>query len=239
MISGTILNVIAVLFGSALGNLLGGRLPERLRQTVVLGMGVFTMLLGIQMFLETKNTLITLGSIFLGAILGEWWQIEDGLQKLGEWLQHKFMPNDQTENDQGKFIEGFLTASLVFCIGPVAILGSLQEGLTGKIDLLLVKSTLDGLVSLAFASSLGLGVAFSAFPILVYQGALTLLARQLQTLMTDAMIQEMTASGGVLLVAMSISNFLELRKIRVGNLLPALVIAPAIVAFLAWSGIVK
>jgi uncharacterized membrane protein YqgA involved in biofilm formation len=239
MMIGTLLNAASIIIASLLGNLLSNRLPERLRQTVVMGLGLFTLLLGVQMFLKSDNTLIVLASIFLGGIMGEWLQIENVLQKLGEWLEQKLAARDVSDPDSGKFSKGFLTASLVFCIGPMAILGALQDGLTGKFDLLIVKSTLDALGSIAFASALGLGVAFSALPVAIYQGALTLLAKQLQPLMSNAMINEMTACGGVLLVGIAISSFLELRKLRMGNILPALVIAPAIVALFTWLGYIK
>jgi uncharacterized protein len=161
------------------------------------------------------------------------------LEKLGAWLEKRFARGEAGGANQENFIKGFLTASLVFCIGPMAILGSIQDGLSGNFELLAVKSTLDGFASLAFASSLGPGVAFAALPVLVYQGALTLLAHQLQPLMTDRMIAEMTATGGVLLVGIAISGLLELKKIRVGNFLPALVVAPLLVALLNWWGILK
>jgi len=236
---GTVINFAAVIVGSLLGNLLGSRLPEKLRQTVIAGLGLFTLVLGIQMFLSTKNALIVLGSVLIGAMLGEWWQIENRLESLGAWLEKKFARGKTGGQGQENFIKGFLTASLVFCIGPVAILGSIQDGLTGNFDLLAVKSTLDGFASLAFASTLGLGVGFAALPVLVYQGGLTLLARQLQPLMSDRMIAEMTATGGVMLVGIAISGLLELKKIRVGNFLPALVIAPVLVALLSWWGILR
>ena len=236
---GTILNVITVLIGSLLGTMLGSKLPQRLRQTVISGLGLFTMVLGIQMFLNTKNTLIVLGSILIGAVLGEWWQIETGLEKFGAWLEKKVSSNQEGGESREKFIKGFLTASLVFCVGPVTILGSIQDGLTGDFNLLAVKSTLDGFAALAFSSTLGIGVGFAAIPILIYQGAITLLAHQMQSIMTQPMIAEMTATGGVMLVGIAISGLLELRKIRVGNFLPALVVAPLMVAVLTWIGILK
>jgi uncharacterized protein len=232
--TGTFINVIMVVLGTLLGNILGSRLPERIRHTIISGIGLFTLALGVQMFLNTKNSLIVLGSLLIGAILGEWWQIEAGLEKIGAWLEQRFSPKDQGNPDQGKFIKGFLTASLVFCIGPVTILGSIQDGLTGNYELLAIKSTLDGFTSLALASSLGWGVGFAAIPILVFQGAISLLAHQLQPLMTERMIAEMTATGGVMLIGIAISGLLEIRKIRVGNFLPALLIAPLLVAFLSW-----
>jgi uncharacterized membrane protein YqgA involved in biofilm formation len=241
-VTGTIINVVAILVGSALGILLGGRLPEKLKQTVVAGLGLFTLALGVQMFLKTQNSLVVLGSLVIGALLGEWWRVEDRLTGLGAWLEKRFNRSGEQEvensqKSQERFIRGFLTASLVFAVGPIAILGSIQDGLTGDYKLLAVKSMLDGFASLAFASSLGIGVAFSALPILIYQGAISLLAVQVQMITTEAMMTEMTATGGVILIGIAISGLLELRKIRTGNYLPALLVAPIAVALLAVLGI--
>ncbi len=163
----------------------------------------------------------------IGTLLGEWWRIEDGLHKLGEFLESKFSREEQ--DGSNKFIRGFMTASLLFCIGPVAILGSIQDGLTGDYNLLVVKSILDGFASIAFASTLGIGVAFSSLIILVYQGAISLLATRLDAIITPSMMNELTATGGILLVGVGISSLLEIKKIRVGNMLPALLVAPLIV----------
>ena len=233
---GTILNVAAILIGGSLGLLVGARLPERLRQTVIYGLGLFTGAIGIQMFLKTGNSIIVLASLLVGGILGEWWRIEDGLRNLGAFLEKRFAGGNGM--DQGsRFIRGFLTASLVFCVGPMAILGAIQDGLSGDYSLLAIKSVLDGFAALAFSSLMGVGVLFSALAILVYQGGLTLLAAQVQTISTPAMMNELTAAGGVLLVGLAVSSLLELKPIRVGNFLPALVIAPIIVAALAAFGI--
>ncbi len=229
---GTLLNIITVILGSLLGLLLAGRFPERVRQTIVSGLGLFTFGLGVQMFLKTDNILIVLGSLLIGALLGEWWRIEDGLQALGRLLESKFMRGGSTE--QQRFVRGFLTASLLFCVGPMAILGSVDAGLTGNIQILAVKATLDGFASLAFASSLGVGVLFSILPLLVYQGGITLLAGQVQAIVSAPMMNEMSATGGLILMAIAVSSLLELKPIRTGNYLPALLIAPALVALLAW-----
>ncbi len=225
--------------------LFGARLPENLKKTVIAGLGLFTAVTGVKMFLETQNSLIVLGSLLVGALLGEWWKIEDGLQALGGWLEKRFN-RKQAEGPRGaadsrfvpsgNFVRGFLTASLVFCIGPMTILGSLQDGLKGDYSLLAIKAVLDGFASLAFASTLGVGVLFSVIIILVYQGGISLLAAQLSAIVTPAMMAEMTAAGGVLLLGIAISSLLEIKKIRVGNFLPALVIAPLIVAILAFFG---
>ena len=154
---GTIINIIAVLIGGSLGLLFGSRLPDRLKKTIVAGLGLFTAVTGIKMFLETENSLIVLGALLVGALLGEWWRIEDGLQSLGQWLEKRFY-RKQVEGSEGvadnRFVRGFLTASLLFCIGPMTILGSIQDGLKGDYSLLAIKAVLDGFASLAFASSL-------------------------------------------------------------------------------------
>ena len=228
--TGTLLNVATVLIGGMLGLIFGARVPERLKATVVTGMGLFVMAIGIQMFLKTENSLIVLGALLIGALLGEWWRIEDGLQALGQILEKQFSKNnDDGEEPSSKFVRGFLTASLLFCVGPLAILGSIQDGLTGNYNLLAVKSALDGFASLAFASTLGPGVLFSAVMVLVYQGGISLLAAQLNAIATPSMMNEMTAAGGVILIGLSISSLLDIKKIRIGNFLPALVIAPLIV----------
>ena len=230
------MNVAAVLIGGAFGLLFGARLPERVRQTVIAGLGLFVAAIGVQMAIKMKQPLIVLGGLLIGGILGEWWRIEDGLRRLGAWLEMRFTTGS-SEEKSSRFIRGFLTASLVYCIGPLAILGSIQDGLTGDYSLLAIKSVLDGFASLAFASSLGVGVLFSSLVILVYQGSLSLLAAQAQAVITPAMTNEMTAVGGILLVGIAISSLLEIKPIRVGNFLPALVIVPLIVAILAAFGI--
>jgi hypothetical protein len=237
--TGTVLNIAAVLVGGTLGLVFGARLPARVSQTVVASLGLFTAVIGIQMFLKTENAIIVLGSLLLGGLLGEWLRIEDRLINLGGLLERRFAPPSPLEgmqpklNQGSRFIKGFLTASLVFCVGPMTILGSIQDGLTGDYSLLAIKSVLDGFAALAFASTLGIGVLFSTLVILVYQGGLSLLAAQAQAVITPAMMGEMTAVGGVLLLGLAISSLLELKPIRVGNFLPALVIAPLIVAILA------
>lgn len=237
--TGTILNIITVLIGGTLGMLFGARLPERLKLTVVAAMGLFTVAIGIQMFLKTENPIIVLGGLLIGALLGEWWRIEDGLQNLGAWLEKRFAGGGDGSNPGyrgNRFVRGFLTSSLLFCVGPMTILGSIQDGLTGDYSLLAVKSVLDGFAALAFASTLGMGVLFSTLVILVYQGGLTLLAAQVQAIVTSPMMNEMTAAGGVILIGLALSSLLEIKKIRAGNFLPALVITPLIVVVLSLLG---
>lgn len=234
--TGTIINIITVIIGGTLGLLFGARLSDRLKATVIAGMGLFTVAIGIQMFLKTENPLIVLGAILIGALLGEWWKLEDGLQNLGRILEERFTPGPEAATES-RFVRGFLTASLLFCVGPMTILGSIQDGLTGNYQLLAVKSVLDGFASLAFASTLGVGVLFSTLVILVFQGGISLLAVQLNTLVTTPMLDEMTATGGVILMGLAISSLLEIKKIRIGNFLPALAVAPLIVWVLSLLGI--
>lgn len=240
---GTILNIITVLVGGALGMLFGARFPERMHQTIVAGLGLFTLAIGARLSLESNNSILVVVCLLIGGVLGEWMNLEDRLEGLGAWLQTRFAAN--AAGGSGQFVRGFLTASLVFCIGPMAILGSIQDGLSGDYELLAIKSILDGFASMVFASTLGIGVLFSALVVLVYQGGISLLADALarpigpeaQPLLTNNMITEMSAVGGILLLGVAISSLLEIKKIRVGNFLPALFIAPLVVALLDMLGL--
>jgi uncharacterized membrane protein YqgA involved in biofilm formation len=256
---GTLINVAAILIGGAFGMLFGARLPERTRQTVIASLGLFTAVIGIQMTFESQQILVVLGSLLIGGLVGEGLGIEDRLSNLGAWLERRFTGGEPAERrsaeeaasdialapdralsagrNGSRFIRGFLTASLVYAIGPIAILGAIQDGLTGDYSLLAIKSVLDGFASLAFASSLGIGVLFSSLVIFVYQGGLSLLAGQASAVISADMMAEMTAAGGVLLLGVAISSLLEIKPIRVGNLLPALVVAPLIIALLTALGI--
>jgi uncharacterized membrane protein YqgA involved in biofilm formation len=231
---GTTINVFAILLGGGLGLLFGSRFSENIRRTVVSVIGLFTLAIGMQMFLKTENAIVVLVGLLFGAIVGELMQIEEALTRLGNWLQEKFTSPKERLINGNRFVKGFLTASLVFSIGPMAILGSIQDGLTGDYNLLVIKSILDGFASLAFAASLGVGVLFSALIILIYQGSISLLAGLAQTFVTTGMINEMTATGGVLLAGIAISNLLEIKPIRVGNVLPALFITPLLVQLLSY-----
>ena len=225
--TGTFLNIATVLLGGMIGLIFGTRIPDKLKETVIAGMGLFVSAMGIQMFLKTENPLIVLGSLLVGTLLGEWLRIEDGLQNLGKVLEQRF--SKESDDGSNKFVRGFLTASLLFCVGPMTILGSIQDGLTGDYNLLAVKSVLDGFAALAFTSTLGAGVLFSTVVILIFQGSISLLAAQLNALVTPSMMNELTATGGVILLGLAMSSLLEIKKIRVGNMLPGLLIAPLIV----------
>ncbi len=224
--NGTLVNVALIVVGSALGLLIGGRLPERLRVTLMACLGLFTLGLGLQQFLKTSNPILVLVSILVGTLLGEAARLEDRLQQLGAWLEARLTRGSQGASS--RFVQGFLTASLLYCVGPMAILGSIQDGLTGDFRLLATKGVMDGIASLTLASTLGVGVVLSSLPVLVYQGGLTLLASWAQAVLTPAMIAELTAAGGVMMMGIAL-NLLEVRRVRVGNMLPALVVAPLLV----------
>jgi uncharacterized protein len=238
-LTGTILNAGAVLLGTVVGTLLGDRLPQRIRETVMDGLGLVTIVVGTYEGLAAfrpplstftrASVLVVLGSVMVGGILGELLRIERGLNGLGDRLKRRFGAG------QSRFTEGFVVASLVFCVGPLTILGSIQDGLTGDYELLAVKSMLDGFAALAFSSALGWGVGFSVLTILVYQGALSLSAGALSGAIGDPAaspaIAAATAVGGLLIIAIGL-RLLRVREVRVGNLLPSLAIAPAAVALL-------
>jgi uncharacterized membrane protein YqgA involved in biofilm formation len=229
--TGTLINVAAIIVGGLLGIFFGRRLSENIKSTMIAGMGLFTTAIGFQMFLKTEKPLVVLGALIIGALLGEWWKIEDRMQSLGIWLEKRVMGS--SEGKSSRFVRGFLSASMLFCTGPMAVLGSISDGLRGDYLTLSIKSVLDGFLSIAFASTLGMGVTFSALPVLAYQGSISLLAARIDAIITAAMMNELTATGGILLIGVGVSSLLEIKKIRVGNFLPALAIAPLIVYILS------
>lgn len=237
---GTVLNVVAILIGAGLGVLIGHRLPERTRRTVTDALGLVTLVigglniaaLGDQDYIAAVGgggtLLVVLGALLIGGIAGSLLRIEDRLESFGGWLQGRFARGGATES-RTRFVEGFVDSSLVFCIGPLAVLGSLSDGLGQGIDQLALKSTLDGFASLAFAASLGWGVAASAISVGVWQGLLTVLGALLGAFMSAALIASLTATGGVLLLGVGL-RLLNIRQVPVGDLLPALLMAPLITA---------
>jgi uncharacterized membrane protein YqgA involved in biofilm formation len=236
--TGTWINVATVLLGSFLGWLFGARLSDRVRETVTTVLGLFTLLLGVSLFMEgtqdpNENLLISLISLLVGALVGERLGIERWMQGLGAKLEARFAGGSGEVVESNRFIRGFVTASLLFCIGPMTIIGSIQDGLTGDYQLLAIKSVMDGFASLALASSFGVGVIFSALIVLLYQGGLTLAAAQVQTFVSPHMLAEISVVGGVLLLSLAIGPLMELKKVRTANLLPALVVAPLIVVLLS------
>lgn len=229
--TGTLLNVGTVLIGGAIGTLVGGRIPPTLRLTLMQAIGLTTLAIGVYNILPAGNPLILLASIVLGGILGELLRIEQGLDRLGKLAQDavsRFQPAPG-EGPRVPVTQGFVTASLIFCVGPMTILGSFQDGLTGAYETLALKAMLDGFTAAMLASSLGWGVLLSAVTVLVYQGALTLAAGMTRGLLTDPMIAAMTAAGGLLIVGIGL-NILEVARIRVGSMLPSLAVAPVLAA---------
>lgn len=216
--TGTFVNTGAVVAGSLLGVMIGKRLPDRIKTIVMQALGLSVILIGLQMALSGTRPLLVIASILLGAVTGELLDIEGRIAAIGEWLKRRFRSESST------FVQGFVTASVLYCTGAMVIVGSIRDGTVGDPSILYVKSLLDGVASIAFASSLGLGVAFSALSVFVVQGAITLLASQLIFLQNPGVIESVTATGGLLILGIGI-NILEIKQIRVGNLVPALVFA--------------
>lgn len=236
---GTVVNVIAVGFGSAVGLVVGNRIPEQMQKAVVMGLGFVTLTLGIQNGFATGNVLIPLFSIALGVMAGEALDLHGKLNGFGGWLQARFASAADAADAAAareRFISGFVTASLVFCVGPLTVLGSLTDGMTGDPELLIIKSALDLFASMAFAASLGLGVVFSIITIIVVQGGLSLAGMLAGQVMTTAMTDELTATGGMILIGLSLI-LMDVQQPRMANYLPALVIAPLIVAIATALGL--
>jgi len=222
-VRGTLVNVVAVLVGSGIGLAIGNRLSQRLREIMTTGLGLSTLLIGVQMVLKVQSPLVVIASMVIGGVTGELLGIEEALERAGEWLRSR------ARSGSGTFVTGYVTASLVFCVGPMTLLGSIQEGLTGNPDIIYTKAMLDGAASVAFASSLGVGVGFAAITVLVFQGALTLLGAQLAFLLRPEILNEVTATGGLLILAIGLL-LLEVKRLRVANLLPALVVVVLLTA---------
>jgi uncharacterized membrane protein YqgA involved in biofilm formation len=239
---GTLLNVAAILVGSAVGVLIGHRLPDRTRITVTDALGLMTLVIGGLNVVALRDDafvsavgsggtlLVVLGALVVGGVIGSLLRIEERLEALGSWLQRTLARGES--GSKATFVEGFVDASLVFCIGPLAILGALTDGLGKGIEQLALKSTLDGFASLAFAASLGWGVAASALSVGVWQGVLTVLSAALGALLSAALIASVTATGGVLLLGVGL-RLLGIKQVAVGDLLPALVVAPVLTAAVA------
>jgi uncharacterized membrane protein YqgA involved in biofilm formation len=235
-LAGTLINVVAVMIGTAVGVLLGDRLPGRVRETVMHVLGLLVVVLGIEgalaMFraplseLTRASVVIVMASVLIGGVIGALMRIEDRLEAFGDALRRRFSGDG---SDGAHFTEGFVVASLVFCVGPLAVLGAIQDGLSGDAQLLAIKSMLDAVAALAFAAGLGWGVGFSVIPLFVYQGSLSLAASQVADVLTPEIVAAMTAAGGVLILGIAL-RLLDLKQVRVGDLLPALLVAPAAIA---------
>jgi hypothetical protein len=231
-LTGTLLNVATVLVGTLIGVLVGSRMPARMQVGLTTGLGLFTLLLGANMGLriftdpgvEAGDELAVLAAILLGVAVGEALRLHDGLEWLGGWFQRRLARGERPS----RIAEAFVTASIVFCVGPLTILGSLQNGLTGETQLLAIKSLLDGVASIAFAAALGPGVALAAVTVLVVQGGIAAGASLLSEALDATTILAVTAAGGVILLGVAL-RLLDLNQVRVASFLPALVLAPLFV----------
>ena len=220
---GTLVNTAAVIVGGAIGLLLKKNMPQRITTIYFQAVGLFTLAIGISMVVKMDHILIVVASMALGSLLGEWLNIEAGAEKLSEYLKNKFRIGSD------KFSEGLITAFLLFCIGSMTILGTIQEGTGGSSDLLFTKSLMDFFSSILLASAFGFGVIVSAVPLFIFQAILTLIAMYASRFFTPEIIQGLTSVGGILLIGLGI-NILEIKKLRIMNMLPALVV----VALLLW-----
>ncbi|OPX95829.1 MAG: putative membrane protein YdfK [Syntrophorhabdus sp. PtaU1.Bin002] len=216
--TGTIVNAGAILAGGLIGLAAGRRIPERVKTILMQALGLSTLIIGLQMALSARELIPIVGSLLLGALTGELLRIEDGLEQIGHWLKKR------ARSDSSTFVAGFVTASLLYCTGAMVVVGAIQDGTTGNATTLYIKAMLDGVASIAFASTLGIGVLFSAASVFLVQGSITLLSSNLVFLQQPAVLGPVTSTGGLLIVAIAI-NLLNVAKIRIGNLLPALVYA--------------
>jgi uncharacterized membrane protein YqgA involved in biofilm formation len=227
---GTLVNVAAVIGGTGVGLLVGGRLPERVREAVLSGIGLLTLGVGVASFLETRNAVFPVVALVIGALIGEGLRLEERLEGVGETLRRRF---ERGGPGSSTFVEGFVTASLTFCIGALTVLGSLRDGIAGDTQLLVVKASLDGVISVVYAAAFGWGVAFSALTILVVQGLITAAGWALgEGLLTERMIAELSATGGVMILGIGV-RLLDLKKVPVASYLPGLVVAPVLVGLFA------
>lgn len=222
---GTWINTATVIAGSLLGMAIGNRLPERIRQIVFTGLGLMTLGIGISMVIQGSRPLVIITSVVLGAIIGEWINIERQLERFAGWLQTRINVGG------GTFVRGFVTASLLFCVGPMTVVGSIQDGVSGDSTILLTKATMDGFAAIALAATTGIGVLFSAVTVLIIQGGLSLLGQSLSALTEPEALAQLTGVGGLLIIGLAI-RMLEIKDIRVGNLLPALVIVAILVVLI-------
>ncbi|HNT04436.1 MAG TPA: DUF554 domain-containing protein, partial [Bacillota bacterium] len=215
----------AIIIGGIAGSFFRKGISERFSNIIMSVLGLFTLVLGMMFAVDTQNALVVIFSLVIGSVIGEWIDIEKRMNDLGDYVQGKL------NSGEGSFSKGFVTASLLFCVGTMSIMGSLQSGLMNNHNILLTKSILDGTISVVFASTLGIGVVLSSLPVLVYQGSIALLASSVAPYLSEAVITEMTAVGGVLLVGMGI-NLLETRKLKVGNMLPAIFLPIILMLFM-------
>ncbi|MDS9471840.1 DUF554 domain-containing protein [Sporosarcina pasteurii] len=224
---GTIVNALLIIVGAILGRFLHN-IPERMKETIMYGIGLAVAVIGIQMTFESTQILIVIISIVVGAVLGEWMDLDEKVTKLGQWLEKKLPRKDEGTN----ISEGFVTATLIFVVGSMAIIGAIDSGLRNDHNVLVMKGIIDGFTSIILSSTLGIGVAFAALPVFIYQGILTVLSSQISQYIPQALldffISEMTATGGLMILAIGL-NLIGLTKIRVANLVPGILVVGMIV----------
>jgi uncharacterized membrane protein YqgA involved in biofilm formation len=224
---GTIVNTLAIIAGSLLGLFFSKGFADNYKEIILSGVGLSVILIGVKSSLVSDDLMVVIFSIIVGAILGEWLKIEERLEQFGAFLESKVVAKS---GDSSSFARGFVTASLVFCVGSMAIVGSLESGLTGNHQTLYAKSVLDGVTSIIFASAMGVGVMFSGIAVFLYQGLITLTAVFMKSFLVPQTIEQMTSIGGLLIMAIGF-NMLKITKIRVGNLIPAIFLPLAYFAF--------
>ena len=228
---GVLVNTITVIVGSCVGLLLKKGIPQRLTNAVMVGIGLCTLYIGVDGMLQGENTLVLIVSMVLGALVGTWLDLDGKIQSLGDWIENRFRSNQPKDGAaRVSLAQGFITASLLFCVGSMTIVGSLNAGISGDNEMLLTKSLLDLISATMLAASLGVGVLLSAAFVLVFQGGLVLLASVLAPFLTSAAIAELTCCGSVLILALGL-NLIGLAKFKVADYLPALVFVP----FLSWA----
>lgn len=226
---GTLINTATVLVGSSVGYFIGHRIRESIRTIVVQVIGMATLIMGISNAMDTHNLIFPLSGMVIGAVIGELLRIEERLEAIGEWLKKRFV---KKSNHSSKFVEGFVTATLLFCIGPMTILGAIEDASGRTPQLYIIKGTLDGFMSIIFVSVYGIGAAFSAVSVFLVQGLLTLGGTGIDSLLDDRMRTELFAAGGFAVLAIGL-NLLEIKKIKLGSLLPGLIVTPVLVAIFA------
>lgn len=214
---GTFVNVGAIVAGTIIGVLIQSKLPKKFVTIIFQAMGLFTLFLGMSMALKMEHFIMGIGSLVIGSIIGEWIGLEKYMNRFSDWVKNKLRMKNE------KFSDGLITAFLLYCMGSLTILGAIEDGMNNNPDLLLMKSLMDGFSSIALASAMGIGVGFSAIPLLIYQGGLTLFAGSVGEFFSETIITEISAVGGVLLIGLGI-NILEIKKLRILNMLPSLII---------------
>lgn len=229
----TFINAALVLLGSLLGLLFRGKIPQRFTQILTFGLGLCVLVIGVDAALETSDTLCVIVCMVIGALLGEWIDIEKRMDGVGEFLRGRLAG----KGDNSRFSEGFVSASVLYCVGAMAINGSLAAGLRGDWSIIVSKGVIDGVTSVSFAAAMGIGVAFSVIPLVLYQGGLTLLASAIGPYLSQELVAEMSAVGGVIIIGIAV-NMLGLgkEKIKVGNLLPAIFLPAAYLPLAHWLG---